>query len=75
MTVLSKDQVASHLENECRLYLERDPELCLCARTLGLYFLQTGDRRRAREALASYLASPHEPDPAAETAYQKLLRR
>ncbi len=75
MTVLSKDQVASHLENECRLYLERDPELCLCARTLGLYFLQTGDRRRAREALASYLASPHQPDPAAETAYQKLLRR
>jgi hypothetical protein len=74
MPVLDRSHVVAHLEAECRLHIERDPELCLCARTLGLLFLNAGDRRRAQGSLALYLASPHEPDPEAEAAYRRLLR-
>jgi hypothetical protein len=72
VAAIDKGQAADHLEAECRLYLERDPELCLCARTLGFLFLQAGDRRRAQQALGWYLASPRGPDPEAETAYRRL---
>jgi hypothetical protein len=74
MAVLDRSQVVAHLEAECRLHIERDPELCLCARTLGFLFLNAGDRRRAQESLALYLTSPREPDPEAEAAYRRLLR-
>jgi len=72
MPVLSKSRVVDHLEAECRLYIERDPELCLCARTLGFFFLQAGDRQRARRSLGLYLASPRQPDPEAEAAWRRL---
>lgn len=74
MRVLDRSQVVGHLEAECRLYLEHDPELCLCARTLGFLFLQAGDRPRAQRSLALYLASPHDPDPEAEAAYRQASR-
>jgi hypothetical protein len=74
MPVLDRSQVVAHLEAECRLHIERDPELCLCARTLGFLFLNAGDRRRAQESLALYLTSPHEPDAEAEAAYRRLVR-
>jgi len=74
MPVLDRSQVVDHLEAECRLYVERDPELCLCARTLGFLFLQSGDRQRAQRALGMYLTSPREPDPEAEAAYRRLIR-
>ena len=74
LPALDKARVTEHLESECRLIIEHDPELCLCARTLGFRFLQAGDRQRARRALALYLGSPHEPDAEAEAAYRQVSR-
>ncbi len=72
---LPKSAIGEHLEAECGLYLDKDPELCLCARTLGLLFLRGGDAQRARRWLSRYLSSPHEPDPEAEAAYRGLSVR
>ncbi|MBI3666351.1 MAG: hypothetical protein HY236_09025 [Acidobacteria bacterium] len=75
LPLLDKSRVAGHLEAECRLHIEKDPELCLCARTLGFLFLRFGDAARARRSFALYLASPHQYDPAAEKAYRGLARQ
>ncbi len=72
---LSKAAIRDHLEAECRLHVEKDPELCLCARTLGFLFLRNGDAERARRSFALYLESPHQPDPEAEQAYRRLSGR
>ncbi len=69
---LDKSRIAGHLETACRNYIERDPELCLCARTLGFLFWRAGDSARARRLFALYLASPHDPDPEAEAAWRRL---
>lgn len=71
-TALAKTQIRDHLEAECRLYLDHDPELCLCARTLGFLFARNGDAARARRWLDLYLRSPHESDPEADAAYRRL---
>jgi len=74
LAVLDKSGMADHLEAECTLHVERDPEFSLCARTLGDLFLRFGDRARARRALALYLAHPYADDPDARRAYADLLR-
>lgn len=74
VAVLDKGGMADHLEAECTLHVERDPEFSLCARTLGDLFLRFGDRARARRALALYLAHPYADDPDARRAYADLLR-
>jgi hypothetical protein len=71
--VLDRGRILSHLEAECTLHVERDPEFSLCARTLGDYFLRTRDRERARRILELYLAHPYGPDPEARRAYLQLL--
>lgn len=71
--VLDPGRVIAHLEAECTLHVERDPEFSLCARTLGDYFLRAGDRDRARRALGLYLAHPYGEDPEARRAYLQLL--
>ena len=68
---LEKSQVLDHLEASCRIYIEHDPELPNCARSLGLLFLQGGDRRRARQALSLYLEHIPYRDAQAEAALQK----
>jgi hypothetical protein len=74
LSILDKSGMADHLEAECTLHVERDPEFSLCARTLGDLFLRFGDRARARRALALYLAHPYADDPDARRAYADLLR-
>jgi hypothetical protein len=74
LSVIDKRGMADHLEAECTLHVERDPEFSLCARTLGDLFLRFGDRTRARRALALYLAHPYADDPEARRAYADLLR-
>ena len=74
VAVLDKGWMADHLETECTLHVERDPEFSLCARTLGDLFLRFGDRARARRALALYLAHPYADDPEARRVYADLLR-
>ena len=63
-----------HLENECRLHVERDPEFSLCARTLANFFLKSGNRARARALLALYFEHPYADDPEARRAYLDLLQ-
>jgi hypothetical protein len=75
MPVLERRRVIDHLEAECRLHVERNPEFPLCARTLGDLFLRAGDRERARRSLALYLEHAEGDDRAARDAYQKLLFR
>jgi hypothetical protein len=76
VSVLDKSQMVPHLEAECTLHVERDPAFSLCARTLGDLFLRSGDRERARRALALYLAHPYagRDDPEARRAYTGLLQ-
>jgi len=71
--VLDSGRIVSHLEAECTLHVERDPEFSLCGRTLGNYFLRARDRERARRALGLYLAHPYGEDPEARRAYLQLL--
>jgi hypothetical protein len=75
MPALDKHRIVDHLDSECRLHVERDPAFSLCARTLGDLFLRTGDRQRARSALALYLAHPYADDPDARRAYRELLQQ
>jgi hypothetical protein len=75
MPVLNKSEIRDHLESECRVHLEKDPELNLCARTLGFFFQSAGDVPRARSWFSAYLGGNHDPDPEAEAVYRRLLRR
>lgn len=72
---LDKSRVVDHLENECRLHVERDPEFSLCARTLADLFLKSGNRARARGLLGLYLEHPYADDPEARRVYLDLLRQ
>jgi len=74
LTILDKSGIADHLEAECTLHVERDPEFPLCARTLGDLFLRGGARDRARRMLGLYLAHPIADDPDARRTYIDLLR-
>ncbi|HWB85646.1 MAG TPA: hypothetical protein VG675_15990 [Bryobacteraceae bacterium] len=73
MTVLPKYQITDHLESECRMHVEKDPEFSLCARTLGYLFLRNGARDRARQEFGLYLQHPYGDDPEARRAYVQLL--
>ena len=74
MPILDKARIFDHLEAECTMHVERDPEFSLCARTLADFFIRAGDRPRARKNLAFYLEHPYGPDPQARKAYMELLR-
>jgi hypothetical protein len=72
---LPNPAVFDHLEAECALHIERDPNLTLCARAMGQIFTRTRDTVRARKWLGFYLSMPHVPDPEAEQAYANLLNQ
>ena len=74
MAALDASRVLDHLDAECRLHVEHDPGLPGCARTLGDYFLRTGDRARARRALELYLQHPYPGDTDARRAYMQLMQ-
>jgi hypothetical protein len=65
--------VLTHMEDECGLHIEHEPESARCARSLGQIFTKVGDFSRARKWVGIYLEHPHAPDPEAEQAYQRLL--
>ena len=66
-------RVLDHMETECALHIEREPQYPRCARGLGQVFTRIGAFPRARRWIGVYLAHPHDPDPEAEQAYQRLL--
>jgi hypothetical protein len=74
MPALDASRLLDHLDAECRLHVEHDPDLPGCARTLGDYFLRAGDRARARRALELYLQHPYAGDTDARRAYMQLLQ-
>ncbi len=69
---LDKAQVLDQMQAACRVYVDNDPELCNCARTLGFMFGQMGRRDEAREFLDLYLANTPFSDPEAERAAATL---
>ena len=66
-------RVLDHMEAECGLHIEREPQYPRCARALGQVFARIGDLTRARRWIGVYLALPHDPDPEADQEYQRLL--
>jgi len=75
VAALPSGRVDAHLENECSLHVERDPEFSLCARTLANLYLRAGNRERARRWLRFYLDHPYGDDPEARRAYVRLFQR
>jgi hypothetical protein len=75
MPALDAGRLWDHLDAECRLHMEHDPSLPGCARTLGDYFLRSGDRARARRALELYLQHPYPGDTDARRAYMQLMQQ
>lgn len=75
MVPLDASRLYDHLDAECRLHVEHDPDLPGCARTLGDYFLRHGDRARARRALELYLEHPYPGDTDARRAYMQLMQQ
>jgi hypothetical protein len=72
MPALDSLQVLTHMEDECALHIEHEPQFPRCARGLGQIFSKIGDFPRARKWIGEYLSHPHAPDPEAEQAYQRL---
>jgi hypothetical protein len=72
VTPLAQLRVLDHLEAECSLHIDHEPQYPRCARALGQVFARIGDLARARKWIGVYLAGPHSPDPEAEEAYRKL---
>jgi hypothetical protein len=64
--------VLDHLDTECLNHIEHSPLSYLCARTMGDYWMRSGEIPRARGMLQLYLSHALYPDPAAEAALQKL---
>jgi len=74
MPALDPGRLLDHLDAECRLHVEHDPDLPGCARTLGDYFMRAGDGPRARRALELYLQHPYPGDTDARRAYMQLVQ-
>ena len=74
MPPLNSLDVLTHMEYECRVHLENEPNFPRCARSLGQIFAKVGDFGRARKWIGEYLAHPHGADPEAEDAYRQMLK-
>jgi hypothetical protein len=61
------------MEGECATQIEHEPRYTRCARSLGQIFAKLGDFPRARKWVGAYLQHPHDPDPQAEEAWQRLI--
>jgi hypothetical protein len=73
MATLGRARVLDHLEAECGIHVQNNPEYPLCARTLGFLFLQNGERERARRSLNLYLQHAVGSDAAAQRTYLQLI--
>lgn len=74
VTPLQSRQVLDHLERECGLHIEKEPQYPRCARGLGQIFSKAGDLTKARQWLGVYLSYPHASDPEAEQAYSQIVQ-
>lgn len=76
MPVLDKArQSIDHMEAECTLHIEHEPDYPLCAHSLADLSLRAGDNERARRMLGLYLSNTTQRDPSAERAFRRLLQQ
>ncbi len=68
---LPPERILDHMESECAMHLDHEPQRPQCARALAQIFT-VDDPHRALRWLGIYLDHPHAPDPDAESAYQRL---
>jgi hypothetical protein len=68
-------QSIDHMEAECTLHIEHEPEYPLCARSLADLSLRAGDNERAKRMLSLYLANATQKDPSAEQALRRLMQQ
>ncbi|HUB77616.1 MAG TPA: hypothetical protein VMB03_02415 [Bryobacteraceae bacterium] len=54
VTTLDSLGILTHMEAECRLHLQHDPKMPLCARAMAQVFTQVGDPVRARQWYGTY---------------------
>ncbi len=74
MPVLDKArQSIEHMEAECSLHIEHEPDYPLCARSLGDLSLRAGDNERAKRMLGLYLSNSTQKDISAEQALRRLM--
>ncbi|MGD0300689.1 MAG: hypothetical protein ABSE86_26690 [Bryobacteraceae bacterium] len=74
--VLDKARLSiDHMEAECSLHIEHEPEYPLCARSLADLSLRAGDNERAKRMLGLYLSNSTQKDPSAEQALRRLMQR
>jgi len=67
-------RVLDHMDAECADYIQHDPRLPLCARTMGRYWAEGAHWDRAYRMLSLYLDHKRTPDPEAERAFQRLVQ-
>ena len=76
MATLDKSRLTiEHMESECSMHIQHDPDYPLCARELGDLSLRAGDNERAKRMLGLYLSNITEKDPSAEKALRNLMAR
>jgi hypothetical protein len=63
VTPLDSLRILSHMEAECQLHLQHQPDLPACARALSQVFLQIGDQTRARQWYNTYQQYAHVTNP------------
>lgn len=63
-----------HMEKECSLHIEHEPDYPMCARSLGDLSLRAGDNERAKRMLGLYLSNTTQKDPSAEKALRRLMQ-
>jgi hypothetical protein len=68
-------QSIEHMEAECTLHIEHEPDYPLCARSLADLSLRAGDNERAKRMLGLYLSNATEKDPSAEQVLRRLMQQ
>jgi hypothetical protein len=68
-------QSIEHMETECTLHIEHEPDYPLCARSLADLSLRAGDNERAKRMLGLYLSNATAKDPSAEKVLRRLMQQ
>jgi hypothetical protein len=75
LAALPAERVELHLENECRMHVDKDPKYSLCARTLADLCMRAQNREKARYWLRYYLDHPYGDDPEARKIYEQFFQK
>ena len=70
---LNSLDVLTHMEDECGMHIDHEPDATRCARSLGQIFAKVGDFARARKWIGFYLDARIRPTPRRKQAYRQML--